>query len=95
MSFLDRIFGKEREDEPVRGDPERVRVVRAVLDELAPAIAADGGKIELVAVEDDGWVLVRLQGACTHCHVSDTTLQGAVEPKLRARASWVRGVRTA
>lgn len=94
MSWLDSILrlGRGAPEAP-RGDPERVRVVQGVIDEIAPLVAADGGRIELVAVEPDGWVSVRMHGACEHCAVSDTTLSGALEPKLRAAAPWVRGVR--
>jgi Fe-S cluster biogenesis protein NfuA len=95
LSFLDRVLGRGGAREPARGDPERVRAVQSVLDELAPAVAADGGRIELVEVGDDGWVRVRMQGSCTHCNVRDTTLQGALEPRLRAAFGWVRGVREA
>lgn len=93
MSLLDRWFGRSNEPEqPQHGDPERLRVVRAVLNELAPMVAADGGEIQLIG-EDDGWVEVRLRGACAHCSASDMTLFQALEPKLRAAAPWLRGVR--
>ncbi|MCC7013765.1 MAG: NifU family protein [Planctomycetes bacterium] len=78
--------------EPPRGDTEQVRVAQSVLDEIAPFVRADGGEITLVAVED-GWVLVRLRGACAHCSAADATLFQALEPKLRAVAPWLRGVR--
>ena len=74
------------------GDPEQVAQAQAVLDELRPAIAADGGEIQLVSVED-GWVRVRLRGACAHCVVSDTTVHEALEPRLKERHAWVLGVR--
>lgn len=94
MDFLGRILGMARgEVEPPRGDPERVRVTQAVIDELAPLVAADGGRIELVEVCADGWVHVRLRGACAHCSASPDTLQMALEPRLRAAAPWLRGVR--
>lgn len=94
MDFLQRILGMARgEVEPPRGDPERVRVAQGVIDELAPAVAVDGGRIDLVEVDDAGWVHVRMQGACAHCSASSTTLQQALEPRLRAAAEWVRGVR--
>ena len=37
--------------------------VEKSLDSIRPALMADGGNVELVAVED-GIVQVRLQGAC-------------------------------
>jgi Fe-S cluster biogenesis protein NfuA len=95
MSWLERIFGAhalEPELAPPRGDPERVRAVNAVIDELRPMFAADGGEVQLVAIEDDV-VLVRLRGACRTCTASDLSLQGALEPRLKERCAWVRGVR--
>lgn len=96
MSFLDWLVpGGSGTDEPAaRGDPERVREVREVLDEMRPMFEADGGSVALVSVED-GWVEVRLSGACGSCHASDTTLFAAIEPKLRERCPWVLGVRSA
>jgi Fe-S cluster biogenesis protein NfuA len=69
-----------------------VREVESVLDELRPMFRADAGDIELVAITD-GFVRVRLAGACQTCHASDQTLFAALEPRLRARCAWVRGVR--
>ena len=93
MSWLAGFLRSFR-DEPteVRGDPERIAEVQAVLDELRPAIAADGGQISLESIED-GWVTLRLRGACSHCMVSDTTVHGAIEPRLKERHAWVVGVR--
>ena len=94
MSWFKDFLTSVRSDAPIvaRGDPARIAEVQRVLDELRPMIAADGGAVTLVAV-DDGWVEVRLQGACTNCSSSNTTLQDAIEPMLRNKLSWVRGVR--
>jgi Fe-S cluster biogenesis protein NfuA len=93
MGLIERCFGAGAAPQPPRGDPDQIAEVQRVLDELAPAVASDGGAIHLVSVED-GWVEVRLVGACAHCPASDTTVFLALEPKLRAAAPWVRGVRT-
>ena len=96
MSWLGRFLGRaEREAGPEaapRGDPIRIAEVTSVLDGLRPLLALDGGNVELVAV-DDGWVSVRLLGACTKCHVSDMTVHGAIEPKLREELDWFAGLR--
>ena len=99
MTWLDRLvsgWGSDGEVRPkpdVLGDPEHIREVLAVLDELRPMFKADGGDVELVSIED-GWIDVRLRGACKHCHASDETLYNALEPRLKERLAWVRGVRT-
>jgi Fe-S cluster biogenesis protein NfuA len=97
MSWLDRILGGQRaeRDPAPRGDPARIEAVAAVIDEVRPMFAADGGAVRLVAVDDDGWVVVELRGACESCSSSDLSIQGALEPRLRERLPWVRGVRTA
>jgi Fe-S cluster biogenesis protein NfuA len=37
--------------------------------------------------------VVRLRGACGHCHARDMTLHGALEPRLRQRLPWITGLR--
>jgi NifU-like protein len=75
-----------------RGDALRLAEVDAVLSELEPLVAADGGRIELRAVEGDQ-VVVALRGACEHCSASDLTLQGLLEPRLRERLAWFEALR--
>ena len=57
--------------------------VRAVLDEqVNPAIAAHGGMISLVDVEDTD-VYVEMSGGCQGCALSRMTLSQGVERMLR------------
>ena len=93
MGWLkDLLGGAKAGAAEVRGDPLRAAEVEAVLASLRPYLRSDGGDVELLAV-DDGWVTVRLRGACTTCHAVDTTVQGALEPRLRERLPWFRGLR--
>lgn len=93
MSWLERWFGKEvGGSSPPTGDPQAIAEVEGVLRELRPLLAADGGDVELLAVEE-GWVHLRFRGACTSCAASTETLRGAIEPRMRERLGWVRGVR--
>lgn len=96
MSWLDRLAsGWKLGDEPGRGpegEPERIEEVRVVLDELRPLLRADGGDVDLVAVRD-GWIELRMLGSCTHCPSIASTVSGALEPTLRARLAWMRGLR--
>lgn len=95
MSLLLRWFGSEdARERSAHGDPQRVAAAEAALDELRGMVAADGGALELVAVEGDV-VVVALRGACSHCSASDATLFGAIQPHLERRLPWVRGVRAA
>ena len=62
--------------------------VQKALDEIRPNIQADGGDIELVAVEK-GIVKVRLQGHCVGCPMSAMTLKAGVEAHLKKRVAEV------
>ncbi len=62
-----------------------------VLSELAPYIEADGGFLEYVETEE-GWVKVRLGGACATCAMSTMTLKQGIERKLMEDIPDVKGV---
>jgi Fe-S cluster biogenesis protein NfuA len=57
--------------------------VEAVLDRLRPAIAMDGGAVELLEIKD-GVATVRLVGACAGCPMSTMTLKRGIEERIRA-----------
>ncbi|MGO8685406.1 MAG: NifU family protein [Thermoleophilia bacterium] len=56
--------------------------VEKALDDVRPALQADGGDIELIDVVD-GVVQVRLQGHCAGCPMSQMTLTLGVEKHLK------------
>jgi Fe-S cluster biogenesis protein NfuA len=58
--------------------------VQAALTEIKPQIQADGGDIDLVAVEGNV-VKVRLRGACVGCPMSALTLKQGVERIIKAK----------
>jgi Fe-S cluster biogenesis protein NfuA len=66
--------------------------VQKVIDEIRPALEADGGNIELVEVGEDGVVKVRLLGACGSCPMSQLTLKRGVEARLKAKVPGVKEV---
>jgi Fe-S cluster biogenesis protein NfuA len=57
--------------------------VQEVLDQIRPALQADGGDVTLVDITDDGVVKVELQGACRGCPMSQLTLSNGVERVLK------------
>jgi Fe-S cluster biogenesis protein NfuA len=69
-------------------------VVESVLNRVRPFIVADGGDIELVALDGDT-VCLRLSGACADCPSSSLTLQYGVEAALRSEHPGLRVVRVA
>ncbi len=58
--------------------------VNAALDDVRPAIAADGGDVWLVRVTDRV-AFVQMVGACGGCEMVLTTLKGAIETAVRAK----------
>lgn len=66
--------------------------VEKVIKEIQPSLRADGGDIELVDVNDDGTVKVRLKGACLGCPFSQITLQLGVERYLKMKVPQVKKV---
>jgi Fe-S cluster biogenesis protein NfuA len=66
--------------------------VQKVIDEIRPALEADGGNIELVEVGEDGVVKVRLMGACGSCPMSQLTLKRGIEARLKAKVPGVKEV---
>lgn len=58
--------------------------IEAVIDEIRPAVRADGGDVELVGYDpEEGRVELRLVGACHSCPYSLLTLKGGIEHRLR------------
>ncbi len=56
--------------------------VKRVLEEIRPALQADGGDIDFVGVENNV-VKVKLLGACGTCPSSLVTLKMGVEARLK------------
>ncbi len=66
-------------------DDIRTNVEKA-LDEIRPFLQSDGGDIELISIDNDTSVKVRLQGACVGCSVNQMTLKSGVEMTIKKYA---------
>jgi len=66
--------------------------IQEVLDEIRPNLQADGGDVELVQVEADGTVKVRLKGTCGGCPYAAMTLKNGIERVLKAKLPEVKSV---
>ncbi|WP_210411496.1 NifU family protein [Oceanispirochaeta crateris] len=66
--------------------------VKKALEDVRPSLQADGGDIELVEVKEDGTVMVKLQGACAGCPMSQMTLKQGVETYLKKQIPEVKSV---
>jgi len=65
--------------------------VRTALDEVRPALRADGGDVELVAIEGDS-VRVHLLGACGRCPMARSTLAEFVAERIRLWAPEIQRI---
>ena len=58
--------------------------VLQALDEIRPFLAADGGDISLVSIEEKNKLVnVQLHGACVSCTVNQMTLKHGVEMTMK------------
>jgi len=71
----------------------RLAELTALIELMRPAVQADGGDLVLRHADvEAGVVEVQLQGACSSCAISASTLQGGVERILRDRLPWITEV---
>jgi len=67
--------------------------VEKVIEKIKPMLAADGGSVELLGVDEKkGDVKVRLTGACGCCPHSAMTLKHVVERMLKEEVPAVKTV---
>jgi Fe-S cluster biogenesis protein NfuA len=67
--------------------------IEKALDEIRPFLNSDGGDIELVSIDEDKHVKVRLQGACTSCSLSISTMKAGVETTIKKYAPQIETVK--
>ena len=66
--------------------------VKEVIENVRPMLQRDGGDIELVSIEEDNTVKVRLQGACRGCPGARMTLKMGVERLMKEKVPQVKEV---
>ena len=71
------------------GLPDRVR---AVLQQIRPAVQADGGDVEFVDILSDGTARVRFKGACIACPSSNLTLHMGIERAVKQTVPEIKRV---
>jgi Fe-S cluster biogenesis protein NfuA len=62
-----------------------------IIDKLRPFLINDGGNIEFVKYED-GYVYIRMMGACANCQMLDLTLRDGIEAAIMNEVPDVLGV---
>jgi Fe-S cluster biogenesis protein NfuA len=72
---------------------KRLADLTNLIEMMRPAVQSDGGDLALVSADvEAGVVEVMLQGSCSSCAISATTLQAGVERILTDRLDWVTEV---
>lgn len=56
--------------------------IEVVLSRIRPHLQIDGGDVEVVSIENDSIVKVRLLGACNTCPLNLMTLRAGIERTL-------------
>jgi len=66
--------------------------VENALNKIRPSLQMDGGDVELVDVDENGVVTVRLTGACGGCPMSTMTLKMGIEQVLKREVVGIKEV---
>jgi len=66
--------------------------VQRALEKVRPSLQADGGDVQLVEVDENGVVKVKLMGACGGCPMSQMTLKMGIEKVLKQNVPEVKSV---
>jgi Fe-S cluster biogenesis protein NfuA len=65
--------------------------IESVLEaHVRPGLRLDGGDLELVSIDDDNIVQVRLRGACQGCPSSTMTMTMGIESTLKQHIPEIR-----
>jgi Fe-S cluster biogenesis protein NfuA len=83
--------GTDRSDSPSRR-AILARIEQVLDEQVRPDLRSDGGDIELVGIDQDQIVQVRLTGACQGCSSALITMTMRVESTLKAAVPEVRFV---
>ena len=65
--------------------------IKEVLDSIRPYINSDGGDIEFIKYVD-GYVYIKLHGACSGCDFADETIQNGIYESLVNEIPEIKGV---
>ena len=71
----------------------RLAELTELIDLIRPAVQADGGDLVMLSADvESGVIEVQLQGSCSSCAISSTTLQAGIERILKERLEWITEV---
>jgi len=99
----ERVVAALSEDELVKGllilhdlhPQSTVDRVRKALDQVRPYLGSHAGEVELVGIDEDGVLRLRLTGTCDGCPSSTVTAKYAIEKYVREAAPELTGLEVA
>lgn len=62
---------------------DTVKRIEEALENIRPFLKADGGDVELIEVNSENVVRLRLLGACSSCEISHITMKAGIEESIR------------
>ena len=71
---------------------EIIEHIKFIIEKIRPFLINDGGDVEFVKYED-GYVYLRLIGACADCEIADSEIKETVETILTSEIPEVLGVK--
>lgn len=68
-----------------------IKKIKEVIENIRPYLNMDGGDIEFIKYED-GYVYVKLTGACQNCVYIDNTINDGIEEMIKNELPEIKGV---
>lgn len=65
--------------------------IKEIIDKMRPYLNMDGGDIEFVKYED-GYVYIKLMGACADCMYQDNTINDGLLEFFKAEIPEIKGI---
>lgn len=66
--------------------------IEEALNSVRPFLMMDGGNVELVKIDEEGVVTLKLLGACSGCSMSHMTMKAGIEEAIKKVLPEVRSV---
>ena len=65
--------------------------IKEIIEQIRPYLNMDGGDIEYLKYED-GYVYIRLNGACTNCLMQDNTINDGLLTMFQDEIPEIKGI---
>ena len=75
-------FKIDNPNTPTWDDPKAQKIQELIDERINPAVAAHGGQIELLNVEDDA-IYIHMGGGCQGCGMANATLKHGIEAMIQ------------